>query len=207
MIVPALSSGLRLERSDKFKHIIAANTIFAKQKGVDMAINQSITYQPSTEYKRVEAAVTREIMLSPCKIFPLACPVEELRWIPEWDYQLIYSKSGVNEANCIFNEDKSGFHFFEKPLTTTWITTTHEPDRHFVIFQINLDGKAVIRFEVRFREVAVNVSTGTWHMTFTALDDEANAMSVDAIRAKMELLMTFLADALKHYCETGEMLA
>jgi len=44
-------------------------------------------------------------------------------------------------------------------------------------------------------------------MTFTALGDEANAISVDNIRAKMELLITFLGDALKHYCETGEMLA
>ena len=51
------------------------------------------------------------------------------------------------------------------------------------------------------------MSSGTWHMVFTALDEETNAMTVDTIQAKMELLMTFLADALKHYCETGEMLS
>jgi hypothetical protein len=38
------------------------------------------------------------------------------------------------------------------------------------------------------------------------LDEEANAMPDDTIRVKLELVMTFLADALKHYCETGEML-
>jgi len=43
-------------------------------------------------------------------------------------------------------------------------------------------------------------------MVFTALDEEANAMPDDTIRVKLELVMTFLADALKHYCETGEML-
>jgi hypothetical protein len=171
-----------------------------------MSKERTITYEPSTENIRVEAGVTREIMASPGKIFPLACPVEELRWIPEWDYRLIYSESGVNETNCIFYEDKSGLHFFEKPLTTTWITTTHDPDRYLVLFQINLAGKAVIRLVVKFREVGENVSSVTWQMTFTALDDEANAMPVDIIRVKMELMMTFLADALKHYCETGEML-
>ena len=172
-----------------------------------MSKNQTITYRPAIANKRVEAAVTIEIKASPRIIFPLACPVEELRWIPQWDYQLIYSKSGVNETNCIFNEDKSGPHFFEKPLTATWTTNIHDPDRNLVLFQIDLAGKAAIRLEVRFREVGQNVSTVTWHMTFTALDDEANAMSVDNIRAKIELLITFLADALKHYCETGEMLA
>ena len=172
-----------------------------------MSQNLTIKYQPSTAYKRVEAAVTREIMASPQKIFPLACPVEELRWIPQWDYQLIYSKSGVNETNCIFNEDKSGLHFFEKPLTTTWITTIHDPDRNIVLFQINVSGKAAIRLDVRIREVGENASSCTWHMVFTALDEETNAMAVDTIQAKMELLMTFLADALKHYCETGEMLS
>jgi hypothetical protein len=42
-------------------------------------------------------------------------------------------------------------------------------------------------------------------MVFTALDEEAGAMPEDTIRVKLELVMTFLADALKHYCETGEM--
>ena len=170
-----------------------------------MSKNQTITYQPAIENKRVEAAVTREIKASPGIIFPLACPVEELRWVPQWDYQLIYSKSGVNETNCIFNEDKSGPHFFERPLTTTWVTTIHDPDNYRVLFELNLAGKAVIRLNVRFREVARKVSSCTWHMVFTALDEEAGAMPEDTIRVKLELVMTFLADALKHYCETGEM--
>lgn len=171
-----------------------------------MSPNQAITYQPATEHKRVEAAVTREILASPYKIFPLACPVEELRWIPEWDYQLIYTKSGVNEVNCIFNEDKSGLHFFEKPITTTWTTTTHDPDRYLVVFHLYLGGKAVIRLEIRLKAVGENLSSSTWHMVFTALDDEVNTMPLETIEARMELMMTFLADLLKHYCETGEMM-
>ena len=171
-----------------------------------MSKNQTITYRPAIANKRVEAAVTREIKASPRIIFPLACPVEELRWMPEWDYQLIYSKSGVNETNCIFNEDKSGIHFFEKALTTTWVTTIHDPENYRILFQLNLAGKAVIRLNVRVREVGKAVSSCTWHMVFTALDEEANAMADDTIRGKLELVMTFLAEALQHYCETGKML-
>jgi len=170
-----------------------------------MSKNQTIAYQPAIENKRVEAIVTREIKVSPYKIFPLACPVEELRWIPDWDYELIYSKSGVNETNCIFNENKSGPHFFEKPSTTTWVTALHDSDNYRILFQLNLSGKALIRLEVEFREVGKQVSSCTWHMTFTALDAEANSMTVETIRMKLELVMNFLSEALKHYCETGEM--
>jgi len=170
-----------------------------------MTEKRSIDYQPATK-KRIEAIVTREITASPQKIFPLACPVEELRWIPDWNYQLIYSKSGVNETNCIFIEDLSGPHFFEKPLRTTWVTNLLDPDKYRILFQLNLTEKAVIRFAFKINEVGESVSSCSWHLTFTALDEEANALEDETIQAKLELMITFLAEALKHYCETGEML-
>ena len=171
-----------------------------------MSKNQTVTYRPATDNKRVEAAVTMEIKASPGSIFPLACPVEELRWIPQWEYQLIYSQSGVNETNCIFNENMSGAHIFEKPLTTTWVTTLHDPQNYRISFQLNTSGKAVIRLDIGFRDVGNKVSSSTWHMVFTALDEEANTMQDDHIRKKLEAVITFLAEALKHYCETGEII-
>jgi len=171
-----------------------------------MSNKATSSYKPAIENKRVEAAVTREIKASPGRIFPLACPVEELRWIPQWSYHLIYSQSGVNETNCIFNEEISGPHIFEKPLTTTWVTTIHDPDNYRISFLLNLAGKAVIRLNIRFQEVGRKVSSCTWHMIFTALDEESNAMPDDMIQVKLESVVTFLADALKHYCEAGEIL-
>ena len=171
-----------------------------------MSNSITVAYRPAMKNKRVESTVTREVNASPGTIFPLACPVEELRWIPEWDYQLIFSKSGVNEANCIFNEDKTGLHFFEKQLITTWVTTVYDPENYRISFLLNLAGKAVISLDVNFTEVGRQVSRCTWHMVFTALDEEANAIPDDTARLKLELALTFLADALKHYCETGEMI-
>lgn len=171
-----------------------------------MPEDQTIAYEPAIKNKRVETSVCREIKAPASNIFPLACPVEELKWIPEWDYRLFYSKSGVNETNCIFTEEKSGLLFFEQPLTTTWVTVFHDSCLYQILFHLDLSGKALIRFNFRLREVGKNKTSCTWHMVFTALDDEANAMEDDSIRVKLELAMTFLADALKHYCETGEML-
>ena len=72
-----------------------------------MSSDQTITCQPATEHRRVVATVTREIAASPQRIFPLVCPVEELKWIPDWDYQLIYSNTGVKEDCEDINRKKA----------------------------------------------------------------------------------------------------
>lgn len=165
-----------------------------------------IDYRSVTVNKRVEASHTLEIASTPQKIFPLACPVEELRWIPDWEYELIYSKSGVNEKGCIFTENKFGSHFFGKPFTTTWVTNIHDPERTRIVFQLNLADKAVIRLQINIQEVGVNISSCNWQMVYTALDSEANDMDENDIKEKLDLAMIMLGTALKHYCETGEII-
>lgn len=158
------------------------------------------------ENKRLERSLTVTIRASQLYILKLACPVEELKWIPGWEYDLIYSESGANETNCIFNEAFSGKHFFCRPLKTTWVTVIHAPDAGCILFQLNLSGKASIRFEFNCLETEKGVSEATWQMTFTALNEEANSIPDDALGEKMDLMMVFLSSTLKHYCETGTML-
>ena len=169
-----------------------------------MSNQVTIDYKVAIANKRVEASHTLQIASTPQKIFPLACPVEELRWIPDWQYELIYSKSGVNEKGCIFTENKFGPHFFEKPLTTTWVTNLHDPERNRIVFQLNLADKAVIQLQINIQEVGVNISSCNWCMAYTALDREANKMDENAIKEKLDMAMIMLGTALKHYCETGE---
>lgn len=156
--------------------------------------------------KRLERSLTTTIRAAQLSIIKLACPVEELKWIPDWEYDLIYSESGVNETNCIFDETFSGKHFFGQPLKTTWVTVIHAPDTGRILFQLNLSGKASIRFEFNCRETEKGVTEATWQMTFTALNGEVDSIPDDALAEKMDLMMVFLSNALKHYCETGTML-
>jgi len=45
-----------------------------------------------------------EIGATPEKIFPLLCPAAEYDWIENWDCELVFSRSGVNEEGCIFTD-------------------------------------------------------------------------------------------------------
>ncbi len=172
-----------------------------------MTDHESIEYPAAVENTRVEYTRTMQIGTSPGKVFPLACPVEELRWVPNWEYQLVYTRSGVNEDNCIFTEQMSGLLMFGRPVTTTWNTTLHDPDKYRVQFLLLLEDKAIIKWELSCRETGVNTTTCTLHLIFTALDDEANELKEDDIEEKLMAIPSFLFPALKHYCETGRLLS
>lgn len=171
-----------------------------------MPIQQPIDYQPAIDNKRVNASLTKEIKAAKDKIFPLVCPVEELRWIPNWEYNLLHSKSGVNETNCIFTEEKSGPVLFDAPVIATWITAKHNQENGHVLFQIILENRGILHFDFQIREVGKDICSCIWDMTFSALDEESNAKTDEEIIERIKLIIGFLSETLTHYCEAGEML-
>src|SRR3954463_13441590 len=59
----------------------------------------------------------------PNKVFSLLCPVREAEWVPGWNYQLIYSDSGVAEMGCVFTTIPSDI----PNAKLTWMTTDYDP--------------------------------------------------------------------------------
>ncbi len=140
------------------------------------------------------------------EIFPLACPVEELKWIDGWKYEMVYSKSGGNETHCIFTEDFSGPVLFDAPVTTTWFTTMYDPEATRVHFVLAAGDKALIKLDIDLKDLGEGVSSCQWLFTFTTLNEEADNAIDDTIEEKIMTILTFLGSSLKHYCETGEIL-
>lgn len=144
-----------------------------------------------------------EVIKAPLeKIFPLLCPVEELKWIDNWQYQLIYSDSGMNENNCIFKENMSGLILFDSPITITWVTTLYDPDSriHFVLVCGEM---AVIKFDIEVRDQNNGISSIQFQFTYTSLKEDTFDETTEG---KLKTILTFLATSLKHYCETGGLL-
>jgi len=120
----------------------------------------------------------KEVIKAPMEnIFPLLCPVEELKWIDNWQYQLVYSDSSVNENNCIFRENMSGLILFDSPITIT----------HLLELRDQGNGSSSIQFK----------------FTYTSLKED----TVDeTTKGKLMTILAFLTTSLKYYCETGEIL-
>jgi hypothetical protein len=152
--------------------------------------------------KRIVCGVNEEIRAPMSKIFPLICPVEELKWIDNWEYQLICSDSGVNEKGCVFIEEMSGPVLFGSPVKTKWITTLHEPDTR-IQFVLVCEDRSVIIYDIELTDRGNNSTAGQYRWTYIPLREDAIGETTEE---KLMLVLTTLVSWLKYYCETGAML-
>lgn len=156
--------------------------------------------------KRVHWSRQETIKAPAATIFPLLCPVLEEKWIPDWQYEMVYSDSGVNETNCIFTEDVSGPFVVDAAVTTAWHTIVHDPENNEIIFFLVQGDRSVVRVDVKIEANDCRTSTVIWDMTFTSMSPLTDELGDDQIKAGLVGFIDFIASLLKHYCETGEML-
>ena len=60
--------------------------------------------------------------------YPLLCPVREADWFDGWQYNMIYSESGLVEEGAVFTTPHEGEE------DTVWIVKKHDPKKHEVAF-------------------------------------------------------------------------
>ena len=138
-------------------------------------------------------------------VFPLACPVEEYRWIPGWKCDLVHCPNGRVEQGTVFDEYSSAPFLVGKAWAkTTWTAVLHEPDRHRVHYAI----KNVASDSLYKIEFSDDGSAGTLaHLNFrySASGPRGRMVIRNRGEAKIELMLRILAIMLRHYCESGEL--
>ena len=141
------------------------------------------------------------------KIFPLACPKEELKWIPGWQYNMVYSKSGRNELHCIFSENMSTMHFFgtSDPGPMYWFTTQYNQKDGIINFVLTNEA-AITNLRITIKSEDQQQSLVTWEMEMTAKNKKSEQLFKEDTPQKIKLMLSLLGKSLKHYCETGTML-
>ena len=157
--------------------------------------------------KRISANCNTKIKAGVDAVFALACPVEELKWIDNWEFDMIFSASGKNENNCIFKESMSGLFVLNSPETATyWYTTLYDAVTHRFHALLMYGNKAAGKFEFETKQDADGYSTAHWELTFTALTEAGNTIADASLEGRMIGMLKFLGESAKHYLETGEML-
>ena len=86
-------------------------------------------------------------LAAPEKVFPLLCPVREKDWLDGWDYEMIYSKSGLIEKNCVFSTSHHG------EMDTIWHVTQHNPEKFEVEFLRVTPKENVVRINIKLSPV------------------------------------------------------
>lgn len=161
---------------------------------------------PGFAAERIQIAQTGRIDAPVERVFPLACPYEEYKWIDGWDCDIIHSKSGRIEDGCIFTETRS------VPLlhdshdgVTTWYAVLHDPESfrlHFVL----VTPISIIKYRIEMEDLGDATTSVNLDLTLTALNERGNAFIHRGGKERVSAMLAGLGRMLKHYCETGEML-
>ncbi|MEO1257793.1 MAG: hypothetical protein AAFZ15_03320, partial [Bacteroidota bacterium] len=102
------------------------------------------------------------------EIFPLLCPVRETDWLDGWTYQMIYSKSGLIEKNCVFSTPHHG------ELETIWHVTQHDEINHRVEFLRVTPKENVVRINIRLEKINDEQTRVFIDYQYTALNESQN---------------------------------
>jgi len=140
------------------------------------------------------------------EVFPLACPVMEYKWIPDWKCELIHCPNGHAELGVIFKE------IFSAPILadsvaqkTTWTAVLYEPEKYRVHYQLDNRISSSV-YKIEFEADGPDRTKSSLVMTYTPINKKGIAAMEKGGKAKINLMLSILALMLKHYCEKGEMI-
>jgi hypothetical protein len=147
---------------------------------------------------RVTRSYTQELVAEPKAVFPLLCPVREADWIEDWDPDIVFSNSGIAEADCVFltGDEKD---------RAIWYITRHEPENNFVEMIKITPNVTACRLTIQLKP-AKGGSTATITYTHTSLGPEGDAL-INAFTE--DYYIRFMRDweaQINHYLSHGAIL-
>jgi hypothetical protein len=148
--------------------------------------------------KQCSLSASQTLLATPEKVFPLLCPTREYDWIENWKCDLICSKSGFAELDCIFTTDFPGD---EKDV---WVVDQYLPNQ--VIQFIRVSANRVIRYRITLTDQANGQTTALWEQKVTALTEDGNNYVESLSNLEFGLKIKGLELMINYFLETGEML-
>src|SRR6266513_3818938 len=149
-------------------------------------------------FRRVTHEYTQTNDAPPETIFPLLCPVREADWVPGWQYKMIYSKSGVAEAGCVFTTPN------DDGTETTWLVTEYDPAAYRIGFAWIKPGQVAAQIEISLNKNSKGATTAGIRYTYTGLSAVGNREVERYDRKWFEQKMQGWEAAINHYLRTGK---
>ncbi len=138
------------------------------------------------------------------EIFPLACPVAELKWIDNWKFDLIYTESGINETGCIFIERNSSVAVLRCPnVDTYWYTTLFDTEKHRFNAVWTTGDLCIAHWEFSLEEIGEGQVRANFSLIYNGLTSDGNRIINESdFEQRMKRVLAFLATSMKQYVET-----
>lgn len=150
--------------------------------------------------ERVICKYTQIIKSHPETIFPLLCPEKEKLWLSGWDYEMLWSKSGVAEKDCVF------FTSTRDENDTIWINPIRDEVNGVVEFVLVTPDLRVTTLNIRITQSNQNSEVDIVYIS-TSLNKAGNIFLKEFFREDLfNQRMKWWEDSMNHYIETGKIL-
>lgn len=134
------------------------------------------------------------------EVFPLLCPVREKDWLDGWEFEMIYSQSGVAEEDCVFTTPHHG------KFVTVWHIVRHDPLEYVIEFVRVTPEENVVKIHIHLEEMDENNTFSHISYQYTALNDEAKKYVKEQLPTDFSQSMEWWEHSLNHYLRTGHKL-
>jgi len=195
--------------SKSIKHYAKTGKIFKADKMDGLEIAPPGPF----EAKRVRSFNKVKVKTSPNESFHMPGGPEEIPWIPGWNFDTLYSESGMTEDNYIALENGVVRYMFLDPdLSCYWYVSLYDKKNH--VFNVNMiiSGEVVGRLEFVFEETDEGYTIWNIASTWTSLTEKGNKlmerksvfMREDNIQKRNDRMVQFLGECALYYKETGK---
>ena len=150
--------------------------------------------------KRATKEYRQTINALPEKVFPLLCPVREAEWLNGWQYNMIYSESGVVEEGAVFSTPREG-----EP-ETVWIVTKHDPVNYRVEFTRITHQSRTCMLRIVVSPKDKNSSYVDISYTYTGITPLGNQFIDELTEEAFCEDMKFWEDSVNYFLNTGKQL-
>lgn len=133
-------------------------------------------------------------------VFPLLCPVREKDWVDGWDYQMIVSRSGLAEQDCVFSTPHHG------KTDTLWYITVYDPQHYKLEFLRFTPTEEIVKINIELRANADDTTTSTITYQYTSLNAEKEQWIQNNFEKEFTESMRWWEKAINHYIQTGHKL-
>ncbi len=145
-------------------------------------------------YPRNVGRFVMHVSAAPDRVFPLLCPVREYEWIEMWRCEMVHSKSGFAELDCVFKTRHGD-------VEDVWTVSRYEPNE-LIEFVVS-SAFRVMRYSFTLSPDGEHATKIVIEQTATALNRENEKYVEDP---HFEIHMKMLEVMLNHYLMTGKMI-
>jgi hypothetical protein len=134
------------------------------------------------------------------EVFPLLCPVMEREWIDGWDCNMIYTKSGYIEEDCVFTTTHHGNQ------ETVWHVTHYNKENYTIEFLRVTPNENTVRIKIHLEELERSKTKAHIYYMYTLLKKCNTAIEFKAIEKSFFYSMHWWEKAINYYLKTGLLL-